>query len=107
MDLWTAATAARSSDGRTASTQSIIECRAGVSDPECLAEVIFEVVAVLDADAEADEAVVDAPCLADLGRDAGVGHGGGVADERLDAPEALGQAEESGSGEQAGRGVLA
>src|SRR3954451_17051563 len=72
-----------------------------------LLQVVAEVVEVFDADAEADEPVVDPAGLADLGRDAGVRHGGGMADQRLDAAEALGQAEQAGPREEPARGRAA
>src|SRR5690606_34740799 len=64
-------------------------------------EVGDEVVDVLDADREADEAVGDAEGGAVLGGDAGVGHDGGVFDEGLDAAEALGEGEEVDAFEEA------
>src|SRR5512133_1627619 len=72
---------------------------------ECLLEVVAQVVVILDADAQADQAVVDAPRPADLGRDAGVRHGRGMTDQRLDPAEALGQAEETGPRQQPARGL--
>jgi hypothetical protein len=60
---------------------------------------------VLDADADADEAVGDAELLAVLSRDGGVGHDRGVLDEALDAAEALGEGEHADGREEATRGL--
>jgi len=63
------------------------------SSSKGLAQVGLQVAHVLDADAQADQTVVDAACLANLGRDAGVRHRCGMANQRFDAAQALSQAE--------------
>src|SRR5437588_4473240 len=70
-------------------------------------QVLPQVDDVFDADADADQAVVDAAGLADFGGDAGVGHGGGVADQGFHAAQALGEAEEAGAADDAESAVLA
>ena len=72
---------------------------------ECVPEIVAQVLDIFDADAEPDQAVVDAARRPDLSRDACVGHRRRVADQRFDAAQALGQAEEPGSLEQL-RGAL-
>ena len=68
-------------------------------------EIGSEVLEVLDPDAEPDEPVIDAACRPDLGGDAGVGHGRGVADQRFHAAQALGQAEQARPGKEAARPI--
>jgi hypothetical protein len=59
--------------------------------PQGLLQVRHQVVGVLAADANADEAVGDAELVALLLGVAGVGRGGGVGDQGLDAAQALPQ----------------
>jgi len=63
------------------------------SSSKGLAQVGLQVMHILDADAQTDQPVVDAACLANLGWDAGVRHRCGMANQRFDAAEALSQAE--------------
>src|SRR5207245_10629336 len=72
-----------------------------------LPQILLQIVRIFDADTEPDQAVIDAAGLANLGGDAGVGHGGRVADERLDAAHALGQTEKLGAAQQAESAFLA
>src|SRR5579871_6562096 len=65
---------------------------------EGLFEVVLKVRQVFDSDAEADDPIVDAPRLTNLRRDAGVGHGRGMADQRFDAAETFCEAENLGAG---------
>ena len=64
------------------------------------AQVVPQVALVLDSHAQTDETVVHAAGDADLGRNAGMGHRRGVADERLDAAQTLGETEEPGVSQQ-------
>ena len=69
----------------------------GLDLAQGLLQVVLQVAGVLDADAEPDQAVVDAAGDPNFGGDAGMRHGRRMADQRLDAAQALGQAEESGA----------
>ncbi len=60
-----------------------------------LVEVGDKILLLLDADGEAHEAVRDAPGLALLSRDGGVGHGGRVGDKGLDPTQTFGEVEDA------------
>ena len=68
---------------------------------EGLVEVGDEVVDVFEADREADEVVANSDAGAHIRRDAGVGHGGGMIDERFHAAERFGQSKDLHAAQQA------
>src|SRR6185369_14632316 len=75
--------------------------RRGIPSGERLFEVGSKIIDVFNADAQPNQAIIDSPRLTDVGRDAGVGHGSGMADERLHASQAFGEAEKPGPGQHA------
>jgi len=54
-----------------------------------LPQIFLQIVGVLDADAEADQSVIDAAGAADVGGDAGVRHARRMGHQRFDAAETL------------------
>ncbi len=65
-----------------------------------LLEVGLQIREILDTNAKAHQTVVDSARRPHLGRDARVGHRGGMADQGLDAAQALGEAKKSRSAEK-------
>src|SRR5207245_1756464 len=72
---------------------------------EGLTEVVDDVLDVLDADTEADQAVRQAARVAYGGRDVDMGHGGRVRDHRLDGAQALGRSAEADAVHERAAGV--